>query len=323
MTVYDWAIMVVGAAFVVVGWRRGLLREAIDLGLLLFGSLVVFRLSPIIGTIVSGMANIPYEVGRVFAGGLVFVGLVVGAIIVGRIVATAMRVVPGATTLNKLGGAAVGLGFAVVVIVLGTTLLVASPLPADVRSPFSEAVEASPIGRSLIDASGPARPIVAVVTGDELYGAVIAVREAVGERLMAGTVPVPFPSVNSVDLSPSQTLAQQVFDDVNRERISAGIDPLAWSPDLAIVSVSRASNVYQSGVLALDAELTAALAAAGVPGTIHTDLVVMAASADGLVEAITTASAYDATITDPAFRKAGVGVVDGPYGLIAVQVLSG
>ena len=323
MSAYDWAIIVVGITFVVVGWRRGLLREAIDLGLLVFGSLIVFRLSPVLGTIVSGMANIPYEVGRVLAGVFVFVGLVVGAILVGRIVASTMRVVPGVTTLDKLGGAAIGLGFAFVVTVLGTTLLVASPLPDGVRSPFAEAVEASPVGSSLIDASGVARPIVAVITGDELYGAVIAVREAVGERLIAGTIPIPFPSVDGVDLSPSQTLAQKVFDDVNRERISAGIDPLAWSPDLALVSVSRASNVYQSGVLALDAELSAALAAAGVPGTIHTDMVVMAASADGLVEAITTASAYDATITDPTFRKAGVGVVDGPYGLVAVQVLSG
>jgi hypothetical protein len=114
-----------------------------------------------------------------------------------------------------------------------------------------------------------------------------------------------------------------VFDDLNRERISAGQDPLAWSPDLAIVAVSRATNVYASGFLNLDDDLPEAIRAAGIPGTISGDLVVMAASVDGLVEAITTVQIYEDLISDPAYRKAGVGVIEGPYGLIAVQVLSG
>ena len=88
------------------------------------------------------------------------------------------------------------------------------------------------------------------------------------------------------------------------------------------MAVARASTVYTSGWLRLDDDLPDALRAAGVPGTISRDMVVLAASPDGVVEAITSASAYDAAITDGTYRRAGVGVVEGPYGLIAVQVLS-
>jgi membrane protein required for colicin V production len=323
MTMYDWAIIVVAVGFIVRGWRRGLAREAIDVGLLLLGSLVVFRMSPVLGTIISGMANIPYEVGRVVAGAVVFVALVAAAIVLGRMLATAMRVVPVVTTLNRLAGSAVGLVFAAVVVVVGTTLVSAAPVPGSMRGPLDRSVEGSAIGTFVVDPEGPIRPIVATASGDDLFGTVIAVRRAVGDRLMAGTIPVPFPAVIDGDLTPSQADAQAVFDELNRERISAGLDPLAWSPDLAIVSVSRASDVYRSGWLALDDRLPSALTAAGVPGTIHGEMVVMAASVDGLVEATVDAPAYEAMLEDATYRKAGIGVIDGPYGLIAVQVLSG
>ena len=80
--------------------------------------------------------------------------------------------------------------------------------------------------------------------------------------------------------------------------------------------------MYGSGLLTLDDDLGTALAAAGIPGTISDDLVVIAASPDGIVEAIVGVDAYRSLIEDADYRKAGIGVVEGPYGLIAVQVVS-
>lgn len=323
MTFYDWALIAIIAGFVIRGWTRGFARQAIDVGLLLIGSLVVFRVSPVIGTIVAGMANVPYEIGRVVAGGLVFAALVVGSIVLGSFISTALHVVPGAATVNKLGGAAIGAVFAVVVVVLGTTVVSASPLPDPIRRGFGEAVSESSAGSTITDAQGPIQAVVSLASGEQLFGAIIAVREAVGDRLMAGTLPIPLPSVGEASLLPSQVDAQELFDRINEERIIAGTDPLAWSPDLAVIAVSRATSVYRSGVLSLDDDLDSAFRAAGVPGTTHTDLVVLAASTDGLAEAIAGASGYAEATTDPNYRTAGVGVVEGPYGLLAVQVLSG
>ena len=323
MTVYDVVVIVVALGFAIRGWVRGAARELIELSLLLVGSLIVFRMSPVVGTILAGMANMPYEVARVVAGTAVFVVLVIGSIVAGRLIATAMHVIPGGAIINKAGGAAMGIAFAGLVIVLATTLASASPLPDGAKEAVDEAVAASPVGRVIIDPTGRVQPLVSIASGERIFGAVIAVREAVGDRLMAGTLPIPFPDIGDAALLPSQSSAQAVFDELNRVRIDDGVDPLAWSPALGAVAVARANEVYRSGILVLDDDLDAALAAAGIPGTIHADLVVMAASTDGLVEAIDGASAYRQMITSGAFSRAAIGVVDGPYGLIAVQVLTG
>lgn len=323
MSIYDWVVIALAIAFAVRGWRRGFLRELLDWFVLVFGAVIAFRLSPVIGTILSGMANIPYEVGRVIAGVLILVALVVASFLLGNVIARAMKIVPGVTALNRIGGAAVGVAFALVIVVLSTALAAAVPLPASAEASVEESISSSAIGSAIVDPGGPVLSALSVASGEEVYGAVIAVRDAVGDRLAAGTLPIPLPDVGDAPLPPSQTIAQAMFDALNRHRIAAGEDPLAWSADLAVVAVARTTAAYRSGVLSVDDDLTSSLRAAGVPGTTHADLIVLAATTDGLVEAVVGASAYERIIVDASYRKAGIGVVEGPYGLMSVAVLSG
>ena len=310
-------------ALMIRGWRRGLVREAVEIGVLIVGTIVVFRMSPAVGSVISAMANVPYEVGRMIGGILMFFVLVVGGFFVARLVAAALKVVPGATTMNRLGGAALGGTYAIVIIALVTTLVSAAPLPDSVRASVDRALEESAVVGVVATPGGLVQSGIGVISGERIFAAVIAVDDAVGHRLAAGTLPIPIPGIGSETLAPSQASAQLVFDELNRHRISAGLDPLSWSSELAIVAVARAQNVYRSGFLTLDDDLGIALKAEGVPGTIHDEMLAIAATPHGLIEAINSASAYEEILTDPAYRISGVGVVEGPYGLIAVQVVSG
>jgi uncharacterized membrane protein required for colicin V production len=323
MQVYDWVVLGLAGVLVVRGWRRGLVREIIELGVLVFGTLLVFRFSPVIGTIITGMANVPYEVGRIVGGAVMFLALVIGGAVVARMISASLKVVPGATTLNRLGGGLVGGAYAMVIVVLATTLISAAPMPQGARAAIDSSIEDSLIGGWIVSPGGVVQVTVSSVSGEDIFASVIAVRDAVGDRLAAGTLPIALPGISDDPLVPSQVAAQVVFDDVNRHRIAAGVDPLAWSPDLAAVATERANDVYRSGLLSLDEGLADALIAAGVPGTIHAEMVAVAATPQGIVEALSSADAYEMLITDPMFRLSGVGVVDGPYGLIAVQVVSG
>jgi uncharacterized membrane protein required for colicin V production len=323
MQVYDWVVIALAAAFAFRGWRRGLVREVVEIAVLFAGTVIVFRMSPAVGAVLSGMANIPPEAGRVIGGMIILIVLMVGSFIVSKIVATSLKIVPGATTLNRLGGALIGIGYTFLVVVVATTLFSASPLPSGLREPFDASVEESVVGAQIVSPDGVVQRWFSEVSGEAVFGAVISVRDAVGDRLMAGTLPIPLPGIGDAAIIPSQSAAQTVFDDLNTERVTSGIDPLAWSPDLAIVAVARANEVYRSGFLRLDDDLDAALEAEGIPGTITAEMVVIAATPDGVSEAFVSVDPYLAMITDPAFRKAGVGVVEGPYGLISVVVLSG
>lgn len=323
MVVYDLIVAAVVVALVIRGWMRGALREALELGVLVIGSFLVFRLSPVFGSIIAGMANVPYEVARIGAGVLLFFVLVIGGAFVARLLSTMLKLVPGATMLNRLGGAVVGGGYALLVVVLGTTLLSAAPLSDGLREATDEAVGASVIGSRIVEPGGIVQQSVASVSGERVFSTVIALHESVGARLAAGTIPIPIPDVGDATLPPSQLAAQEVFDALNRSRIDEGLDPVGWSADLAIVAVTRSGTVYRSGVLTLDDGLASSLTAQGIPGTINAEMVVLAASTHGVVEAFTDASAYRSALLDRQYRKAGVGVIDGPYGLLSVVVLSG
>ncbi|MEN8041738.1 MAG: CvpA family protein [Actinomycetota bacterium] len=323
MAIYDLIVLGVVVALVVRGWLRGLVREALEIGVLIVGTFLVFRLSPPVGSIIAGMANIPYEVARIVAGVILFLALVFGGAVAARLLSTALKIVPGATLLNRFGGALAGAVYAGLVVILATTLASVAPVSAGMRETIDGSVDASAVGRRIVDPDGPIQQAVASTSGQDVYATVIALQSIVGDRLAAGTLPIPMPDVGDAALVPSQVDGQHVFDELNRERIAEGLDPLAWSGDLAVVAVARAGAVYRSGMLALDDDLQASLSAQGVPGTINTDMVVLAASPDGVVEAFLDTSSYRDAIVDKQYRKAGIGVVDGPYGLLAVQVLAG
>ncbi len=323
MQVYDWVVLALAAALAIRGWRRGLVREVVEIAVLVAGTAVVFRMSPAVGAIVSGVTNVSPEVARIVGGIVIFLALIVGSIVASKLISVALKVVPGATTLNRLGGAAVGVGYALFVSVVATTLLAAAPLPSSVRDAFDSSVGDSVVGSQIVSPDGVIQRTFSSVSGEDVFGAVIAVRDAVGDRLVAGTFPLPLPGVGDSRLVTSPTAAEVVFDELNDERISAGFDPLSWSSDLAIVSVTRATDVYRSGFLRLDDDLDAALDAEGIPGTITGEMLAIAATPHGLSEALVSAPSYQSMIVDPMFRKAGVGVVEGPYGLITVVVLSG
>jgi uncharacterized membrane protein required for colicin V production len=322
VSLYDVIVAALGVVLVIRGWMRGVLREALEVAVLLVGSFLVFRLSPMVGSIIAGMANVPYEVARVSAGVILFLVLVGGGALVARLLSLSLKLVPGATILNRLGGAIVGVGYAALVVILGTTLLLAAPMSHGVRSTVSVSVGASPIGSRIVEPRGIIQQTVSSVSGERVFTAVAALQETVGARLVAGTLPVPLPDVGESALPPSHVGAQAVFDTLNRTRILEGLDPLGWSGDLAVVAVRRADQVYRSGTLRLDPDLGPALEAQGVPGTINAEMVVLAASTDGVVEAVVGASAYRDALFDTQYRKAGIGVIDGPYGLLTVLVLS-
>jgi membrane protein required for colicin V production len=323
MNIYDWAVVGLVVAFSVRGWFRGFVRELIDVAVLLVGAVLVFRLSPAVGTIISAMANLPYEAARIAAGVVMLAVLFVGATLVANLVSGTLRIVPGATVLNRLGGVGAGVVYAAVVVILLTTVVGVAPLPTGMRGTVDEAIAESSIGRTITQPDGDVQLFVGTASGQALFASVLSIRQVVGDRLAAGTIPIPIPSVARGDLTADETVAMHVLEGVNVARVEAGQNPLVWSKELSVVATSRAKRVYQSGSLSLDDRLDADLTGASVPGTIHSEGVVIGASPEGLVEAVLTATTYKAAIVDPIHRKAGIGVIDGPFGRVAVFIVSG
>ena len=94
--------LILGALLVglaVRGWWRGLLREAIGLGVIVVGMVVSFRLSTPVGDVVESLAGVSPEIARLIGGVVIFLLIAVGAALISRVLHKGLRFVPGLPTV--------------------------------------------------------------------------------------------------------------------------------------------------------------------------------------------------------------------------------
>jgi membrane protein required for colicin V production len=291
------------------GWMRGLLREAIEVGTLVVGAIVAFRLAPLAGRTLSDLFDVSPDLARVLGGAVLFVAIWVGASIAGFLLIRSITILPGLTTLNRLGGAALGVVYAAVLSAIALTLMSAAPLPAAV----ADEVDRSAIAAFVAEPVGPAQQVLGAVSGDRALQSMAWIRSAVDDWVVDPAVTrVTLPDVaddRSVHASASE--AVELMERINQTRIDADLEPLAWSESMSLVATTRALTAYQTGTLAASTPVEERLAAAGIQVDSADERLVLAATSESL------AGVLGATGTS---RTIGVGVVEGPYGLIAVVV---
>jgi uncharacterized membrane protein required for colicin V production len=293
------------------GWVRGMVREAIDVGTLILGAILAFRLAPHAGRLLAGAFGVSPDLARLIGGTVLFIGISIGAAMVGSAIHHSIKHLPGLTTLNRIGGAALGLVYTAVLIIIAATLMSAAPLPTAVADQFDE----SRVVAYVIRPDGSAQRIVAVMTGDRALQSMIWIRGvvdgwAIDSRFTDVTLPGGGDGGNA---HASVEAAATLYEQINGKRADAGLEPLEWSEPMSLVAVTRADEVYRTGLLSGTSPIAGRLDAAGIEYSDATEYLVLAPTVDGLA---------DAADAGGDFTHVGVGVVDGPYGLVGVVVLS-
>lgn len=315
----DFVLGAVFVALIVRGWMKGLVREALDVATLLVGALLAFRFSGTVGNVLSAMTGVAPEAARMVGGFLAFLAISVGAAFVSGVIHRTIRRLPAMTTLNRLGGAALGGVYALVLATVAVTLMSAVPMPETLAKPIDESV----IATRLTDPEGPVQRGVEALAGDRAIQSVISLRRMFGEPSVVGGPAVVLPAATG-ETRPSVAAADDVFAAINAERVEAGLDPLAWSDELALIAVTRADAAYHSGTLSVTTpSLEEALDRSGVPHVVRGENLALAGSPAGVHEAIVTSDRHRSEVLGERYRRVGVGVVEGPYGLMAVQVFAG
>jgi uncharacterized membrane protein required for colicin V production len=294
---------------IVRGWMRGLLREAIDVGMLVLGAIVAFRLAPVAGSVLSSLFGVSPEVARVLGGLLLFVAIWIAASVAAFVITRSLEIVPGLSTLNRLGGAALGVVYTAVLAVIALTLLSAAPLPPAV----ADEVDRSAVATYVAEPVGPAQQLVGVVSGDRVLQSMAWIRSAVDgwvvdPAVTSITLPV---LADDESIHASVSAAEDLLNRINGRRIGAGLEPLEWSEPMSLIAATQALSAYRSGTLVSASSIEERLASAGVFVDEAVERVVLAATNESLAEAILVSDVSTAI---------GVAVVEGPYGLIAVVV---
>ncbi|MEA3510307.1 MAG: CvpA family protein [Actinomycetota bacterium] len=307
----DFVVVALAVLLVIRGWMRGLVREAIDVGTLVLGALLAFRLAPTAGRLLSDVTNVSPEPARVIGGVVLFVAITVGAAIVGSVIHRSIKHLPGLTTLNRVGGAALGAVYAAVLVAIAATLLSAAPLPPVV----ADEVDQSHVIAYVVEPDSVAQEAIGLMSGDRALQSMIWIRGAVDAWTIDPRITdVTLPGMDVDDsVHASTDTAVFLYEAINRDRANAGLEPLTWSDSMSLVAVTRGLDVYHSGSFEAATPIEDRLIGVGVSPSDAEEYLLLAPTPDGLAEAANAGEGFTAV---------GVGVVDGPLGLMAVIVLA-
>ena len=306
------------------GWYRGLVREALDLAGLVAGTMLAFRFGPLLGGVIASMAGISTDTGRLVGGLVLLVATgVAAAFLAGALEGRVRR--PGVNLIDRAGGAALASAWGGFLMVVLLSLLLALPLPAAV----GRQLDSSAITRALTAPGGAPQAAFRALSGDRAIQALLQLREAVGERrvIVEGDEAVTLPAADPGDLHPDSAAATAVFDRLNRARIDAGADPLAWSPALSQVAEGHALEMYLEGYFSHRSPVTGTVAdrldAGGITYSVAGENLALAATTTQVHDGLMGSPGHRENILRPEFRRVGVAVVEGPLGLMTVQVFTG
>ncbi len=306
------------------GWARGFVKEAMDLAGLLLGLAVAFRLSSAAGAVVGGILGSSPAISRVIGGLALFVIVGGAAAVVAHYLHRVARL-PGLALSNRLTGAGLAVAWGVFLATLALSVLSLFRLPEAIASQLDESAVAS----RLTDPDGVPQTMFAQVSGDKVLGVLLGLDDLTdGKRsIIRGEDVVDFGAAKEASLASRPNSATRLFGRLNDERAEAGLDPLEWSSRLASVAASHAHDMYTEGFFSHRSPQSGLvgdrLAAAGIEVSIAGENLALAADAVEAHNGLVASPAHLSNIREPAFGSVGITAVDGPVGLLVVQVFAG
>lgn len=318
----DFVLGIYLSGLAVRGWIRGLVKELLDLAALLIGAVVAFRMSGPLGDLLANRFDVTPEWARIGAGIVLFVLIGVGATLLGYSLARLVRAV-GLNLPNRLLGAAFGLAWGVVLIVIIATILLALPLPVEETLAESEVVTA------LAGPDALPRQAFQALAGDDVLDTLVAL----GSKLGRSRVVLDEDDVVEIDPAESDQLAgeprasAELLGLINRERLSIDENPLAWSDILAAVARRHAEEMYLEGYVSHVSPTTGSVAdrvrAAGVNLFAVGENLALASNSLAVHDGFMESPGHRENILRPEFDRVGIASIRGPLGLMVVQVFGG
>lgn len=316
----DFVLGLVLAAMLVRGWMRGFVRESLDLVGLVLGVWVAFRLSGPFGTFISDSFGVSPEAARIAGGGILFllfgVLLGIGAHFLSRVMS-----LPGLSIVNRVGGAAVAIGWGALIVLIVVSLITVLPVPESWR----DEIEDSRVASLIAGEDALPRKFFEGLAGDDVMAAVSAIQGLFGT---ARVVPVgdetfEIPPARADEVRQDRDGAAEVLAELNEERVRAGVGAISQVGVVTQLAEDHAMGLYQAGLVRRLGDCDANLALRGYQVVRCDNGVALAATALGGLDGILDTDAGRAMIENPNLDRGGVGVVDGPTGRIVVVILAG
>jgi uncharacterized protein YkwD/uncharacterized membrane protein required for colicin V production len=322
--VVDFILGIGFAALAIRGWMRGFVKELMDLVGMVLGAVLGLGFSAQAGRFIESWSGASPGASRIVGGfGLFMIaglGASIGAHYLGKVFNRT-----GLKTSNRLLGSvfAFGWGWVVATVVLSVVLLL--PLPDS----WEEALGESTLASAVTDPDQPALRAFRSFTGDRSLSSALSLDALLHDQnIVVGPEEVfPIEAASAEDLERVSEFEQRILELVNLERREAGLRPLTWNQRLADVGHGHANEMYIHGYFAHESPITGSVVervdAVGVKYRLVGENLALAATAEIAHEGLMESPGHRENVLRADFREVGIAVVEGPLGLMVVQVFTG
>lgn len=309
------AIILVLALGVWSGWRRGFIAAASNLLALLAGLAAASAGYKILGQVISEWLRIMPSGGRLLAYLLI---LMVSQFLLLLLARTATRrLIPQGLSRsrpNMIGGAALGLLQAGIILAVILALLRGAPLPAA----YAASLKGSILARPLAAVGQSAIRVVSSAPGSDISE---TIRLLTVDPESQKTVRLGY---TTTDVRVSREAEDQMLALVNRERTSRGLAPLKVNDKARAVGRQHSRDMFARGYFS---HLTpegvdpfGRLRRGGVEFLAAGENIALAPDIPTAHKALMDSAGHRANILSPNFSAVGIGVIDGgPYGVMVSQ----
>lgn len=321
--VADLVVVVIVAFALVRGWRHGSLREATGSVALILGLLVApFLMVPArwaIDTFTELEVNAARLIGLI--GSIVLVEMIFIVITRRK---TKDLTISGPKVLDSIGGVILAAFRGITVAALALfTILAISAARVDLPG-FAQAVEASKSGDLLAD---PASFLTGIYDSllmrtDDGRALVLAARQQSSFRESEPTDRVRFDATTEV--VPALRAEEQLLELMNEARSDEGLEPLQWCERCAAVARGHSEDMYKEGFFShvnLDGlDPFERMQKARIGYALAGENLAVAPSAAEAHRGLMASPDHRANILRDDFDEVGIGIFQGPYGLMCTQV---
>lgn len=310
------------ASLAVRGWIRGLVKELVDLVGLVLGVLVAFRMSGPFGEFLAERFQVAPEIARLGAGIVLLMITGSGLAVVAHQLTKTMKM-PGLNLTNRLLGSGLAMAWGLLIALALISVVRALPFPSAV----GDALDRSAVVERVAGPEAVPRRLFLAVAGDRVLESLAALRPLVGgDRLVLDADDrVEIPPSTEVEVDDGSE--QELFALANRSRVDVEVEPLIWSEGLAEVARAHAEEMYRQGYVSHVSPTTGTVAdrvaAAGIPVLVVGENLGLASSAPAVHLAFLESEGHRENLLRSDFDRVGIGAVQGPLGLMVVEVYAG
>lgn len=321
--IVDVAVIVIVGFAIVRGWRHGTLRELLGLLGLAAGILLAPALTGPLASLLQSLSALETNLARLVALIAIVAVVELGIVVVG-IRKTRGAEIAGPRWLDRAGGVVVGIFRSITIASLFLYAMLAVSAGNSELPGFTEAVATSNAGAVLADTSSPYTQFYdgLLTRSDDLRALTLWVRQQTRFRESVPEDRLRFAGATGV--TPLRGAERQLLDLMNEERERRGIQPLEWCPTCAQVARAHSQDMYREGYFShVDpggVDPFERMRRAGIDYEAAGENLAIAPSVEQAHDGLLASPDHRANMLRPGFDEVGIGILDGPYGLMCTEV---